>query len=196
MTSLRPLTRPALILAEPKASGRPPKLDFLPLSKLRIDDAYQRDISPRGMRTIAAIHNAFDWNRFAPLIVAHVPGRDLHVIIDGQHRATAALLRGYELVPCAIVAASALEQASIFSSVNGTVTPITIFQLFKAARAAKVAWALDVEAACKIAGLTPLVYPKAKSEIKPFETMAIGTLRKNIERFGVQEVGNALLRPC
>ena len=108
MTVLRPLTTPALSLSAPKAVGRPPKLDFLPLSKLRIDDGYQRDVSPRGLRTIATIHNDFDWNRFAPLIVARVPGGDLHVIIDGQHRSTAALLRGYELVPCAIVEASAL----------------------------------------------------------------------------------------
>lgn len=192
MTVLRPLTTPALSLSAPKAVGRPPKLDFLPLSKLRIDDGYQRDVSPRGLRTIATIHNDFDWNRFAPLIVARVPGGDLHVIIDGQHRATAALLRGYELVPCAIVEASALEQAAIFSSVNGNVTPITILQLFKAARAAKAPWALDVDAACGIAGLTPLVYPKPKSHIKPFETMAIGTLRKNIARYGVQTVGAAL----
>lgn len=193
MSELRPLTKPALNLAAPKSAGRPPKLDFLPLAKLRIDDGYQRDIGPRGMRTIAAIHDEFDWNRFAPLIVAKVPGKDVHVIIDGQHRATAALLRGFDLVPCAVVEASALEQASIFSAVNGTVTPITIFQLFKAARAAKVEWALDIERVCKLAGITPLVYPKAKSDIKPFETMAIGTLRKNIARFGAEEIVAALL---
>lgn len=194
MTSLRPLAKPALELAEPKPAGRPPKLDFLPLAKLRIDDGYQRDIGPRGLRTISAIHNEFDWNRFAPLIVARIPGGDLHVIIDGQHRATAALLRGYELVPCAIVEASALEQASIFSSVNGTVTPITTYQLFKAARAAKVEWALGLDDACKAAGLTPLVYPKAKNLLKPFETMAIGTLRKYVLRFGAMQLGSALKR--
>jgi len=193
VSALRPLSRPALSLVAPRSAGRPPRLDFLPLANLRIDDAYQREITPRGLRTIAAIHNEFDWNRFAPLIVARVPGGDLHVIIDGQHRATAALLRGFELVPCAIVEASALEQASIFSAVNGTVTPITIFQLFKAARAAKVEWALDIDEACRISGLKPLVYPKAKSDIKPFETMAIGTLRKNIARFGMQEVASSLL---
>lgn len=194
MTSLRPLTAPTFNLAEPKSAGRPPKLDFLPLASLRIDDSYQRTIEARGMRTIATIHNEFDWNRFAPLIVAHVPGSAQYVIIDGQHRATAALLRGFEKVPCAIVEATAMEQASIFSAVNGTVTPITIFQLFKAARAAKVEWALEIDTVCKASGLTPLVYPKAKSSIKPFETMAIGTLRRNIARFGTRDVMAALVQ--
>lgn len=193
MSKLRPLVAPALNLAAPKSAGRPPKLDFLPIANLRIDESYQRNIEPRGLRTIATIHNEFDWNRFAPLIVAHVPGGDLYVIIDGQHRATAALLRGFEKLPCAIVEASALEQPAIFTAVNGTVTPITIFQLFKAARAAKIPWATEIDRACKPAGVISLLYPKAKSEIKPFETMAIGTLRKLIGRFGVDEVSAALV---
>ena len=193
MSMLRPLIAPTLNLAAPKSAGRPPRLDFLPIANLRIDESYQRNIEARGLRTIATIHNEFDWNRFAPLIVAHVPGGDLYVIIDGQHRATAALLRGFEKLPCAIVEASALEQPAIFTAVNGTVTPITIFQLFKAARAAKIAWALEIDQACKPAGVVPLLYPKVKREIKPFETMAIGTLRRNIGRFGVSEVSAALV---
>ena len=192
MSTLRPLTRPPMNLAAPKSAGRPPRLDFLPLADLRIDSAYQRDIEKRGLSTIATIHNEFDWNRFAPLIVARVPGGNLYVIIDGQHRATAALLRGFEKVPCAIVEASALEQPAIFTAVNGTVTPITIFQLFKAAVAAKIEWALDIEKVCKTAGLVPLVYPKPKSTIKPFETMALCTLRRNIIRFGIEECAFAL----
>lgn len=193
MTELRPLTRPVLNLAAARTAGRPPRLAFLPLAKLRIDGRYQRDLEPRGLKTIEKIHNEFDWNMFAPLVVAHVPGSDLHVIIDGQHRATAALLRGFDLVPCAIVDATALEQPRIFTAINGTVTPITIFQLFKAARAAKVEWALDIDRACEPAGLTPLVYPKPKNKIQPFETMAIGTLRRNIARFGVKDVSAALV---
>ncbi len=193
MTQLRPLMVPVLNVASPKPAGRSPRLDFLPLSKLRIDDSYQRKIERRGLSNIANICNTFDWNRFAPLIVARVPGaEEIYAIIDGQHRATAALVRGYELVPCAIVEATALEQPAIFAAVNGNVTPVTIFQLFKAARAAKAEWALDIDRVCTAAGLTALVYPKPKSEIKPFETMAIGTLRKLIIRFGTGEVTEAL----
>lgn len=192
MTSLHPLTKPAITYAKPGPAGTPPRLDFLPLASLRIDDRYQRRIEGRGLRVIARICAEFDWNRFAPLIVAPIPGGDLHAIIDGQHRATAALLRGFDRVPCSIVSAGATEQPGIFTDVNGNVTPITIFQLFKAARAAGADWARDIDAACKAGGIVPLVYPKPKSVIKPFETMAIGTLRREIGRFGVEEVGTAI----
>ena len=193
MSTLRPLTKPDLQLAAPKSAGKPPKLEFLSLSKMRIDDSYQRRIERRGLSTIVRICNEFDWNRFAPLIVARVPGpEEVYSIIDGQHRATAALVRGFDMVPCAIMAAAALEQASIFAAVNGNVTPITIFQLFKAARAAKVEWAMAVDDVCTAAGIKPLTYPKAKREINPFETMAIGTLRKLILRHGTDEVTAAL----
>jgi hypothetical protein len=192
MSALRPLARPDVIIAPPKSAGRPPRLDFLPLSKLRIDDVYQRPIERRGIATIVRICNEFDWNRFSPLIVAPVPGTDVFAIIDGQHRATAALLLGYEKVPCAIVEAHARDQAAIFTAVNGNVTPVSILQLFKAARAAGTEWAVTLDQVCTAAGLTPLVYPKPKSAIKPFETMAIGTLRRNIARFGAKLVTTAL----
>jgi len=193
MGNLRPLAKPALDVPASRFAGKPPRLGFLPLAQLRIDDTFQRNIEGRGLATIARICAEFDWRRFAPLIVARVPGEEeLYSVIDGQHRATAALLRGFERVPCAIVDASAMEQPEIFVAVNGNVTPITIFQLFKAARAAKAAWAVEIDEACATGGITPLVYPKPKSKIAPFETMAIGTLRRNIARFGVADVGAAL----
>lgn len=192
MSELRPLEKPVLNLAQPKSAGSPPKLSFLPLSKLRIDDSYQRKIERRGLSTIARIYNEFDWNRFAPLIVTPVPGKGLFVIIDGQHRATAALLRGFDMVPCSIVDAKAREQAAIFEAVNGNVTPVSILQLFKAGRAAGTPWAVEIDTVCHAAGLVPLVYPKPKSVINPFETMAIGTLRHGLQRFGAVDVTDAL----
>lgn len=193
MSTLRPLVKPPITFAPAAPTGRRPKLDFLPLSLLCIDDQYQRQIDRRGQVNIVNICSNFDWSRFAPLIVARVPGKDhRYAIIDGQHRATAALVLGIEKVPCAIVEASTQEQPAIFAAVNGNVTPVTIFQLFKAARAAKAEWALMIDQACAIGGIVPLIYPKAKREIKPFETMALGTLRQAIIRFGVDEVGAAI----
>jgi hypothetical protein len=193
MSELRELTRPVVNIAHVKPAGRPPRLDFLPLSQMRIDDAYQRRIEGRGLQTIVRICNEFDWRRFTPVIVARIAGKqELYAVIDGQHRATAALLRGFDKVPCAILDASALEQPAIFAAINGNVTPVTIFQLFKAARAAKAEWALDIDEACATGGIVPLLYPKPKSTIRPFETMAIGTLRRSIMRFGKDQVGAAI----
>lgn len=192
MTSLRPLAKPFLSLKGRTPTGAPPRLVLLPLDSLRVDDAYQRTIERKGMSTIVGISNDFHWSRFAPLMVAPVPGSNLYSIIDGQHRATAAMVLGIDRVPCAIVEASPTEQASIFAAVNGNVTPVTILQLFKAARAAKAEWAMAIDEVCGKAGLVPLVYPKPKSTIRPFETMAIGTLRKTIIRFGNADVAAAL----
>jgi len=192
LSNLLPLTALAIAHAKPGPPGTPPVLAYLPLSSLRIDDRYQRRIEGRGVRVIARICAEFDWDRFAPLIVARVPGGEIFSIIDGQHRATAAMIRGFDRVPCSIVTASPKEQPAIFTDVNGNTTPITIFQLFKAGRAAGAEWALDIDRACKLGGIVPLVYPKPKSTIKPFETMALGTLRRNIARFGVEEMGAAL----
>jgi len=193
MNTLRLLEKPVVALASPRPAGRPPRLAFLPIAALRIDGSFQRELTPRGRSNILHIANDFNWARFTPLMVARVPGKqEIYSIIDGQHRATAALLRGYELVPCAVVEAAAAEQAAIFAAVNGRVTPVTVLQLFKAARAAGEAWAKDVDAACAMAGLTALSYPKPRSTIRPFETMAIGTLRKLAGRFGVPQLGEAL----
>lgn len=193
MSTLRPLTVLPLNIAAGKPAGKPPVLEWLRLSQLRIDDDYQRDISSRGRAVITRICNEFSWARFATLIVARVPGPDeIYTIIDGQHRATAALQLGYSKAPCAVVEASALEQPAIFAAVNGNVTPVSVLQLFKAARAAKAEWALELDRVCNDAGLVPLLYPKPLSVIKPFETMALGTLRRNIMRFGAADMLAAL----
>lgn len=165
--------------------GRPPKLEWLSLSQLVVDDEYQRIITVHGMATIGRICEQFSWSKFSPLIV--VPsgaGGNQFAIIDGQHRATAALTLGYDKVPCAIVDAKREEAAAIFAAINGVVTPITVQALFKAARAAGTTWAVSVDKACRATGVTPLVYPVQASKQKPLMTNAVGALRRVVERHG------------
>lgn len=83
MSNLLPLSRLALNHAKPGPAGSLPVLAYLPLASLRIDDRYQRRIEGRGLRVITRICGEFDWNKFAPLIVARVPGGELFAIIDG-----------------------------------------------------------------------------------------------------------------
>lgn len=171
--------------------GRAPVLAWLPLSKLRIDRSYQREITKKGRANVVRIVNTFSWSRFAPVLVTPIE-RGLYSVLDGQHRAAAALRCGFKEVPCAIVEAAASEQAQIFADVNGVVTKITTFDLFKAGRAAGLEWAKAIDRVCAGAGLVALTYPKAMREIKPFETMALGTLQKYIIRFGEQDCIAAL----
>ena len=172
--------------------GYPPALEWLALRDLRIDPSYQREITSIGKRTIAKIVAAFEWALFSPLIVAPVPGTKLFAVIDGQHRATAALILGVDRVPCSICKVAPADQARIFAGVNGVVTRLQPLQLYKAALVGGEAWALGIRDACEAAGIKALLYPKARNTMAPFETQAVGTLRQMVERHGADVVGRCL----
>lgn len=163
--------------------GKPVKLDWLPLSALRVDDSYQRDTGARGQRLVRDIASHFEWRKFAPVIVAPAGG-NTWAIIDGQHRCTAALSLGYDRVPCAIVEAAPHEQAAIFAAVNGDVVRMNILALYKAALAAHVPWAVKIATACRIAGVTPLTKPTPSQLQGPAQTNAIGRMRRIADTWG------------
>lgn len=175
-----------LVYERSKASapGRPPKLDWLPIGKLVVNTRYQRPILRGGILNIQRIMDAFSWSRFSPVIVREIPGRGLYEIIDGQHRTTAALSCGYEVVPAMIVQATDDEAARIFASVNGNVTPMQPLGVYKAALAGKEPWALDVKAAADSAGCEVLVYPIPRAKQKPLQTMAVSAVRNVCRQHG------------
>ncbi len=191
LRTLEPIAAPP---ANQPSAGRPVKLDYLPISALRVDDTYQRDMTSRSLTNIQHIINRFSWRKFSPLVV--VPsgeGGNTYANIDGQHRTIAALTLGFDKVPCAIVDATTEEAAEIFAAINGTVTPMTPMAIFKAARAAGETWAKAVQKACDAAGVTPLVYPVPFSKQKPLQTMCVGIMRRIYERHG-ESVLKALLQ--
>lgn len=190
---LQPLSRHDLTPPDRfPAPSHPPVMDWVTLASLRVDPAYQRPITKGGLRTIQQIVARFEWALFSPLIVAPVPGTAFHAVIDGQHRATAALILGFDRVPCSICKVSPSDQARIFAGVNGTVTRLHPLQLYKAALMAGEPWAVGIKAACDAAGMTALTYPKSRANIKPFETQSVGTLKSLVERFGAETVGRCL----
>lgn len=192
MTELARLQKYDLQATPPPTPGNPPRMEWLNISTLRVDPSYQRPIVRRGLATIRQIVAGFEWARFSPLIVAPVPGAKLFTVIDGQHRATAALICGYDRVPCSIVDVAADQAARIFAAVNGTVTPMSILALFKAARIAGEPWALGIDRACSAAGVEPLTYPVSRLNMKPRQTQSLGTLRQLVERFGEYVLAGAL----
>ena len=184
---------PELDLSKPSTlePGAEPVLEWVSVAQLRIDRRYQRPVTARGMKTIEKIVREFRWERFSPLIVARGDGKTLN-IVDGQHRAAAAQVLDLKKVPASVIDATVEQQAAMFAAINGTVTPMTILQLFKAARLSGEDWALSVDRVCGKAGIEPLVYPVAWNFIKPFQMMAIGTLRARIARYGESRVAKAL----
>lgn len=168
--------------ADPSTMGKPPRLEWLAIADLVINDDYQREISAKGLAHIQAIARHFSWSKFSPVIVAK-RGK-VYEIVDGQHSTIAALSVGHKRVPACIVDCSAEDAAAIFAAVNGDVTPISVLQLFKAARVSKEPWALAVDRVCRKAGIEPMVYPIPKNKQRPMMTMAIGTLRNRMGRYG------------
>jgi hypothetical protein len=172
-------------------AGALPALEWMSLKVLRVDDRYQRPISKPGQMVIQRIMQDFSWAKFSPVIVT-LNEEGSFSIIDGQHRCTAALSLGFTQVPCMVVNAPPEEAAGIFAAINGTTTPMTVQSLFKASRAAGVAWAVAVDRVCKRHGVTPLVYPVPSGKQRPLMTNAVGSLRKVYERHGEPILSAAL----
>lgn len=193
--TLAPLMPPHVDVAPATVFGEKPALLWLPVKDLRVDETYQRLVTARGLNTIAHIARHFSWSKFQAVIVAPVTGAGLWTIIDGQHRCLAATVCRIREVPCMVVDVQSSEAAKIFAAVN-TVAPMTILALFKASRIAGEAWAVEIDRVCKGAGIEPLVYPVSKTKMKPFQTLAIGTIRREIARWGGEIVKAALSSEC
>lgn len=185
MTTLQPLSSAYSTLRRSTDAGKPSHLEWLPVRALVVNTAYQRPITKTGEATIERIMASFAWSRFSPLIVRRVPGAvELYEIIDGQHRATAALCCGYDCVPAMIVRASDVEAAQIFAGVNGTVTPMQPLSVYKAAIAGGEQWAVECRDAAAAAGCEILRYPVPRLKQKPLQTMSIQAIRRAWQQHG------------
>ena len=163
--------------------GIKPGLAWLPVTNLRIDPAYQREILQNGRRNIVKIATNFDWSLFGIIVVANI-GDNLFAIVDGQHRTTAAALRGIEEVPCIIIQADPAKQAEAFAAINGAVTAISPLAIFAAQVAAEDPAALKLVDACSRAGVTICRYPVPANNMKPGDTLAIQALQTCISTYG------------
>lgn len=171
--------------------GIAPQLDWIPVSKLRIDPAYQREVLRNGARNIGKIAREFDWALFGIVVVAAIDG-DLYAIVDGQHRTLGAALRGIEAVPCLIIQADLSKQAKAFAAINGAVTKIHGLAIFAAEVAAGIPEAVKLRDACAAAEVTICKYPLAANNMKPNETLAIGTLQRCLKTYGAEHLTAAL----
>ncbi len=192
--TLRPIALDGIKVQAPEPGNDPgpaPMLQWIKIADLVVDDAYQRHIGLVGRRNITSIAAGFRWSRFAPVVVSPVPGGKF-AVVDGQHRATPALLVGFDSVPCQVIVAAAEEQARAFVAINGKVTRVSRLSLHKAAVAAEDAAALAIERVAQKAGARVLRYPKSELNQEPGETMAIGTIADCIRAYGEGHTVTAL----
>jgi hypothetical protein len=171
--------------------GPAPFLEWLETGKLVVDATYQREIGRRGAVNVNQIAANFDWSKFAPVIVAPVEG-GLFAIVDGQHRTTAAMLRGQEKVPCQVVQADRAKQAAAYAAVNGNITKTTAQQIYHAKLAAKDPDALALAEICLVAEVEILRSGLIRSEVKKGQTYAITALNRCLAKYGRNTLITAL----
>ncbi|CAN7379615.1 ParB N-terminal domain-containing protein [Bradyrhizobium sp. LjRoot220] len=172
-----------------------PKLYWIAIASLRVDSRYQRKIIGRASeKSVLTIAEQFSWSKFAPVVVAESEDEDgIYAVIDGQHRTTAAALRGIKDVPCLILKAGLADQANAFAAINGTVTAISTMQLYAARVAAGDPAAVALHAACVEAGVSICRYPVPASMMKVGETLAAAKLAQQLARYGRETLVNALM---
>src|ERR1700681_507207 len=171
--------------------GPAPQLHWLDIKDLVVDMTYQREIGKRGAANIRQIAENFDWSKFAPVIVAPVEGGHF-AIVDGQHRTTAAMLRGQEKVPCQVVQADRAKQAAAYAAVNGNITKTTAQQLYHARLAAKDPQALALAEVCAVAEVEILRKNLVRSEIQKGQTYAVTALSRCLSHYGRDTLITAL----
>lgn len=193
----RQVELPAHVATVDIVPGEWPVLEWVSVSALVIDDRYQRPLGRSNWATIRRIARHFQWSRFSPLIVCPVspaPGRwtSRYAIVDGQHRAHAALMAGIDEVPCLVSVSSPTEQAASFATINGSMTRVSALQVFRAAVASQEPWALEIVAVCDAAGCEARTANNSTEYKKPGEVYATKALQDAVKRFGGAVVTGAL----
>jgi hypothetical protein len=188
---MRPISIEGFEKPKSVSAGAAPMLQWLKITDLVVDPAYQRPIVGKGRQNVDRIARAFSWSCFAPVVVSPVAGGKF-AIIDGQHRTTAATLVGFDSVPCQIVIAAKEEQAAAFKAINGTTTPISIMALHAAALVACEPWAVQIAHVCACAQVELLRYPVPTDRQEPGQTMAVGAIAQCLKRYGEATLITAL----
>lgn len=182
MSELRPIDTSTVKqpIAAPDDLGPAPALDWIPIERLLLDDTYQRPLLPSNWTAIRKIAENFSWSRFQPIVVSPVAG-GCFAVVDGQHRAHAAQLIGIETVPAMSCHLTRAEQARAFSWINGNTTAISTFHVYKAAIAAREAWAMDCMAAVEAAGCRIMTYNKTSAQKRAGEIYCISLIREHVD---------------
>ena len=188
---VRSISTAGYLKPEAVSAGAQPSLHWLPIADLLIDPAYQSPIVASGRQRIYRIARTFSWSCFPPVVVAAIEGGKF-AIIDGQHRATAAAVAGFDKVPCQIVTATREEQAAAFKTINGTRNPSSRMALQAAAAGASEPSAVRVAEICARAQVKLLRYPVPVDRQTPGQTMAVGTVEQCLKRYGEDTLITAL----
>lgn len=154
--------------------------EMVPIDSLYIDRNYQRTISNKSAAIVRKIVKGFSWTRFGALSVAK---RDsVYLIIDGQHRAIAAMTLGIRQVPCMVSSEDQKGQALEFVGINNDRTRVGSVDKFRARCASGDKRALELAQMLTDLGITTDVIPG--TPLKPKQTRAIAALERLMKHPG------------
>ncbi len=166
--------------------GALPELAWLPVDKLDANPEYQRTLdTARSQKLIARIAAEFDWRRFGALIAAP-NGEDRWWLVDGQHPAAAARVRGdIAHLPAVVHAHAGLgELAAAFVGANRDRVPMSRQAMFRAQLVAGDAQAVRLKAMCDAAGFELLPYHAAAAQWPAGKTAAVPALLSLLRDYG------------
>ncbi|MBP2229641.1 hypothetical protein J2847_002940 [Azospirillum agricola] len=198
MTTLFPVISMTMKGLKPSPNlGERPEFLWMPIEWLYVDWLYQRAMSSaKSRRLVRKITEEFWWPKFTPITVTPLDWEaGKFAVVDGQHRAAAAILHpSVAEVPAWVIDAPDVRaQAAAFVGINGDRNGMTTMQLFKAQLAAEEGDAVQVKALCERAGVTIAFHlSNGSRELPPRTTMAVSTIRKLIAKHGEGPVHKAL----
>jgi hypothetical protein len=165
--------------------GAQPTIEWIHLTSLSVDNAYQRSTeNGPSRRLITSIAAKFDWRLCAPLVVSR-RADDTLTIIDGQHRWMAACLRNdIPQLPCCVFRYQNMEEeARMFIVANRARKPISRLDDYFAAISAADEDALEIQQLVKDAGLT-VARATSSSSWRPGEIAFTSAIANAVRRFG------------
>lgn len=137
MTSIASIPLPTALaefgvsVPSPRQADECVALQLVTVENIRVNAAYQRNLSSRGLAVIKRIISRFSWSKFGAITVAENDD-GTYAVIDGQHRAAAALMLRIKQVPAVIVLRTDLQaEADSFVGINSdrtTVSPVDKFR--------------------------------------------------------------------
>lgn len=190
MSRYRAICLDGLNSVEP-VSQSAPQLMWVEIAQLVIDDRYQRPLNRSNLGAIQRIAKEFRWARFSPVLIAPIEG-GRYALIDGQHRAHAAALCGYERIPAMVTLVAPEEQAQAFIEINTRQIRIRSNTIYRAALAAGEDWAIQCRAAVADAGCRLMTRNASTKDKKPGQVFCIDLIRTLVEGGRKTAVTNGL----
>jgi hypothetical protein len=173
--------------------GNPPSLEWLAVSQLQVDDAYQRATDGHhSRRIIVGMVKCWDWKLCQPLVVTRRADNSLFVL-DGQHRLAGARERGdIPHLPCVVIPAIAPgEEAAAFVKLNTARQKLSQADIFAGMLAAGEPEAVLVDTIMRETGWR-MVRSNNAAVWKPGDLQCAPRLARLVKSSGEAAVRNAL----